>query len=177
MPFTHPQSIFKFIVISGEADLNIISSGAEGNIHTWNFNNYTANFDHVHCFEGHVRGVSGLAFIGKFYVLLKRQLLKPCCMCVDNQAHLWSSSIDYTLKVWSLETNTLIKTISAGEGGHSSPVTCLAKSEDNRFVVSGGADNLLIVFDATNATECYKGNQGSIVSTVSCVTAGENGKL
>ena len=65
LPYTHPQSILKFVVLSGEADLNLITSGEEGTVRTWSFNTYTSSFEHIHCYEGHLRGVSGLAFNGK----------------------------------------------------------------------------------------------------------------
>ena len=70
MPYSHPQSILKFIVLSGESDLNLISSGEDGTLRTWNFNAYTTSFDHIHCYEGHLRGVTGLAFNGTINVAL-----------------------------------------------------------------------------------------------------------
>jgi WD40 repeat protein len=87
-----------------------------------------------------------------------------------NQTHLWSSSMDFTLRVWSLETNTLIKTITQSDGGHTNQVTCLTKSEDSQYIISGGMDSMLIVHEAATATVVYKGNQGAIIASVSCFT-------
>jgi WD40 repeat protein len=64
LPYAHTQSILKFVVLSGETDLNLISSGEDGTVRTWNFNTFTSSFDHIHCYEGHLRGVTGLAFNG-----------------------------------------------------------------------------------------------------------------
>jgi hypothetical protein len=85
--------------------------------------------------------------------------------------------MDYTVRVWNLETNALLQTFTPSEGGHTSQVTCLAKSPLGNFIVSGGMDCMLIVYDAATATPCYKGNQGSIIASVSCVaTATDEGK-
>lgn len=64
LPYTHPQSVLKFVVVLGGPDLNLITSGEDGTVRTWSFNSYTSSFDHIHCYEGHLRGVSGLAFNG-----------------------------------------------------------------------------------------------------------------
>lgn len=77
--------------------------------------------------------------------------------------------MDYTVRVWSLETNSLIKTFTAADGGHTDKVTCLTRSEDSQFIISGGMDSMLIVYESATATQCYKGNQGNIVASVSCV--------
>lgn len=78
--------------------------------------------------------------------------------------------MDYTVRVWSLETNSLIKTFTAVDGGHTSQVTCLERSQDSLFIISGGMDSLLIVYESATATQCYKGNQGNVIASVSCVT-------
>lgn len=78
--------------------------------------------------------------------------------------------MDFTVRVWSLETNSLIKTFTPSEGGHTNQVTCLTRSQDSQFIISGGMDNMLIVYESATATQCYKGNQGNIIASVSCVT-------
>lgn len=82
--------------------------------------------------------------------------------------------MDFTVRVWTLDPPAVIKTFTPEGGGHSSQVTCLAKSHNDQFMVSGGMDSVLIVFEAATASQCYKGNQGGVITSVSCVTMSQD---
>jgi WD40 repeat protein len=97
-------------------------------------------------------------------------------MSTAAQTQLWSSSMDYTIRVWSLESNTVVKTFTSVDGGHANQIACLAKSDDNRIIASGGMDSMLIVYEAATMQVLYKGNQGGIVAAVSCVTRTPEGE-
>eukprot|EP01006_Ploeotia_vitrea_P011692 TRINITY_DN31082_c0_g1_i2.p1 TRINITY_DN31082_c0_g1~~TRINITY_DN31082_c0_g1_i2.p1 ORF type:complete len:384 (+),score=-17.56 TRINITY_DN31082_c0_g1_i2:80-1231(+) len=103
MPYTHPQSINSFVVLTGPDGVPyIISAGGEGLIRMWRFN--ANQFEHVGVLEGHIRGVTSL---------------------VLNDTYLWSGSIDTTIRVWDLNTLKCVCTLTSTNGGHTSPISCL----------------------------------------------------
>lgn len=105
MPYTHPQSINSFVVLNGPDGLPyVLTSGLEGMIRMWRFNAATNSFEHVGALEGHVRGITALLL---------------------NDSHLWSASLDTTVRVWELNSSKCIGTLSAANGGHSAAVSCL----------------------------------------------------
>lgn len=128
MPYAHPQSINSFVVLNGPDGLPyVLTSGLEGMIRMWRFSSQTNGFEHVGALEGHVRGITALLL---------------------NDSHLWSASLDHTVRVWELNTSKCIGTLSAANGGHTAAVSCLAAipavasapTGSASFIVSGSMD-------------------------------------
>ena len=104
MPYTHPQTINSFVVITGPDGVPyIITAGGEGIIRMWKYN--ANQFEAMGVLEGHTRGVTAL---------------------VLNEMYLWSGSIDTTVRVWDLNTLKCVCVLTSGNGGHVSPISCLA---------------------------------------------------
>ncbi|KAL3309896.1 pre-rRNA processing protein [Cichlidogyrus casuarinus] len=81
----------------------------------------------------------------------------PTCLCIsDNGEHLYTAGKDATLIKWSLAT--LDKQIVRKGGnqkkpakiGHTGPILAISVSSDERYVASGGADKLVIVWNAVD---------------------------
>ncbi|MFX0016040.1 MAG: hypothetical protein ACFFB2_13330 [Promethearchaeota archaeon] len=54
------------------------------------------------------------------------------------------------IRIWNVTNGLELGSLEMTEG-HSSPVTCLAFSSDNRFLVSGSEDGSLIIWDTTSS--------------------------
>ena len=61
---------------------------------------------------------------------------------VSNGA-LASGSEDGTIRIWNLNTNSLIKTLY----GHTNKVRCLEALEDDNYLASGSEDTIIIIWN------------------------------
>ena len=69
-------------------------------------------------------------------------LVTSCCMSSDDR-FIVSASCDNTLKIWDVESGTLLKTLQ----GHQGNVDSCCLSSDDRFIVSESWDNTLKIWD------------------------------
>jgi hypothetical protein len=69
LPYTHPQSIRKFIAEPMDEDIYIFTTGLEGMIHMWRFNTVSSLAEYVCAYEGHVREVTSILLKGSIFSL------------------------------------------------------------------------------------------------------------
>lgn len=101
--------------------------------------------------------------------------------------HFLSSSLDGSIRMWSpsLPTNAgslvLTHTSSGGSGGHTGPVTALSviRREDSSFVVSGGRDGCVMVWEIAGKdrrlTKLYQVKHSEKAVSSVCFTGLESG--
>ncbi|GMM38195.1 Utp13 protein [Saccharomycopsis crataegensis] len=108
--------------------------GTDGLIQVWDIDNGYI----THSFKGH----SGIISCLKFYGELN-----------SNRWYLVSGDVTGTIKVWDLVKRKCIATLNE----HNSPVRGLEISPDLKYLVSGGRDNIINVFEITTKSQ---GNLG-----------------
>jgi WD40 repeat protein len=81
--------------------------------------------------------------------------------------------MDQTIRIWDLATfkSVDLKTNTQGSAGHSAGVSCLqlVSAEDGSiepFVASGGGDNLLIVWKASDASYMHHVDCGAVITAL-----------
>jgi len=70
-------------------------------------------------------------------------------MCVYDEESVVTGNSDGTLKLWSIETGNLLKTVAV----HSGRVLCVSKSMDDTIVASGGEDCTVKAWDVDEEEE------------------------
>ena len=130
----------------------MITAGGEGLIRTWRLNGVTGTFEHLALLEGHTRGVTTLLLIG---------------------TALWSGSMDRSIRCWDVGSGTCRGILTSANGGHKEPVTCMeviTMDDASTYVVSGGADAELIIWDMLG-NKSWGGSQGGMVT---CLRASQD---
>jgi WD40 repeat protein len=130
MPYTSPfGNIISFIVAIFDNVPYLLTAGAEGIIRFWQFDAAENKFKTLNVLEGHLRAVT--------------------CMAL-NGSHLWSGSLDSTIRVWDMSNGTCVGVLSSSNNGvgHSEAVSALCvvpphPSSQETYIASGGADKEL----------------------------------
>eukprot|EP01041_Mallomonas_annulata_P007239 gene7239-14770_t len=147
-PYTHPSQIRSFCTAINEGELYLITAGGEGIIRTWKFNQTLSAFESLAILEGHIRAVTSLVLIG---------------------AHLWSGSVDRSIRCWDIATGSCIGTLTSQNGGHTEPVTCLevvTLEDGSSFLASGGSDGDVIVWNTSTGESQWKTSNGTVVTAL-----------
>lgn len=152
LPYTHPMQVRAFQVATSGSNMFVFTAGGEGNISVWIYDATELCFKHLKMLEGHVRAVTCL---------------------VMNDSHLWSGSIDTTIRVWDINTYNCLGTITRANGGHKDVLTCMVlvpgvpENGRNRepFIASGGGDGELHLW-AVNADHMYSCNHTSVIASL-----------
>ena len=74
--------------------------------------------------------------------------LSSCCISSDDR-FIVSASYDDTLKIWDVESGSLLQTLE----GHQGTVYSCCISSDDRFIVSASYDRSLKVWDISDVRE------------------------
>lgn len=93
-----------------------------------------------------------------FFVLLLMYL----CLTIDVDTHLWSGSVDATVRVWDLSSGSclgVLSSLGAGQQGHTDAVTCLE-------YVPGGPEPLMASGGADGAVKIWNANGGFVLSVM-----------
>eukprot|EP01042_Synura_sphagnicola_P001911 gene1911-2255_t len=152
LPFTHPMPIRSVCSTINDGVFYMITAGGEGLIRTWRLNGVTGTFEHLALLEGHTRGVTTLLLIG---------------------TALWSGSMDRSIRCWDVGSGTCRGILTSANGGHKEPVTCMeviTMDDASTYVVSGGADAELIIWDMLG-NKSWGGSQGGMVT---CLRASQD---
>jgi WD40 repeat protein len=82
-------------------------------------------------------------------------------VCFDVDTHLWSGSVDATVRVWDLSSGSCLGVLSSlGAGqGHADAVTCLE-------YIPGGPEPLMASGGADGAVKIWNANGGFVLSVM-----------
>lgn len=151
-PYAHPSSVRSFCMAVNEGELYLITGGGEGLIRTWKLNAAAGLFEALAVLEGHVRGVTCVALLG---------------------GHLWSGSIDRSIRCWDVSSGSCLGVLSATSGGHSEAVTCMetlvmddAAGGPVTYLATGGSDSEVIIWNTATGSKEWNGGHGAVVTAL-----------
>ena len=139
----------------------LVSGNSDGTIAVWD----TSTAQLVRTWQGHGAAVNGVALS-----LHGRAARSGSGGTLSANDHLASASDDRTIKIWSLSTGKLIRTLD----GHQAPVATVAFSRDGKTLASGSWDRTIKVWDVATGKllQTLTGHTG-IVSSIAITPDGK----